>query len=1216
MLTPTYVNLRYFFYPIGNTPAVNLLRDVPCQSESGINLLLLASGDVRNILFTLRSIGSPALSTALHFTVCDFEPAVLARNVLLLSLITREGSETSPGQLWCLYYHLFVTDNVLRLIQDQACELANASGSLDTWAASRYGKVFRFTNEASLARVRALWTQYLDTRNMSLVEVKQYETTTRSVINTIATIQSKQKTLQGYRSTGLHSTHRLEDMSNACEAYWKTGVAAGNTYDAQELKICGGGHANPLFVFSSSPTGEFAVHYSTDPLTGFNLAEAFDGLRSEKVSPNVLADTAKSQFRSCCEVFAHYVRSGKASLLIHCGDAINFCYEIQKGSPDGCPLPEWTHLYAQPWSAETSRLSCTHPITYDIIDTSNLTDHVGILNILPAAAPLLTEHPFSVLYTESLLLVAENTSQTLQTLLSADVTVASLLLGVAPVGHLLGITTDHTGAEVVMQHVVSEDRKTGQRQSRSRVPWRNARSGDSVAMSHSSGASNWGRQRIHMEPGELAKCLMQWYLSIFSSAEDLSKRFETIMRAFTAPLSGDLAYYSRVTIVALLTLAKRNIMTEWNVCMDGLVDKIVQDTTLLVGPNSLQELFLHLHATGIWKSPEFDKDPRTITNEFGPPRDSRKEEGILGRENVPGYLHVALVVPRSKLRIFTDASPNRIGTPGLHLSVDNYAAGFENSFFGVDAFFGSLHETEREDCCEIEADPKGWQGKANLIVTCMMPSRPFLVGTHSSTRVSLRVNTTPSTTMTFTVKLGPEHIIYGANLEDNNHLKLLRQAPEIRPTSKNAELAPGSTPSHHAADAIHSESMPNVSVRADGRISITVRTPIVTTHNGEALSPSAPVHVSQGSPCCMTVNVDGHAQTVRFPFPIDSQNCGKKLARTSLWIELTVLTSLAREPGGYSMNLFPVVQQADRLLSWGLSRVNLDQQPTLRAVPDPELLNLHLGMMLSQVERQMQSGVKPRTTLLDLKETVSAMFSGAAGARRDDEFRGTLIKIFRLQVKKDCSTLLFVNALRHDRDSNSIVLDAFLVPLTLDRISNLAASGAMDKLSALGPQSSIELSDGEEELWKQAWPAFVERCRFKWSHRPGCEYGLPAKIPLSLAHDESPICTCGEGQEGESIPAEAIPFAKYATRVAISPICAIPYVEPTIPGPRISRGPQTSPTQQHPGSVGSTPAADVCGNCGTSKPDLRACAGCKVVKYCNRGCQRADYKEHKNVCGK
>ena len=44
---------KYYFYPFGNTPAVDLTRDV--LPDKPVNVLLLPSGDPRNILFTIYS---------------------------------------------------------------------------------------------------------------------------------------------------------------------------------------------------------------------------------------------------------------------------------------------------------------------------------------------------------------------------------------------------------------------------------------------------------------------------------------------------------------------------------------------------------------------------------------------------------------------------------------------------------------------------------------------------------------------------------------------------------------------------------------------------------------------------------------------------------------------------------------------------------------------------------------------------------------------------------------------------------------------------------------------------------------------------------------------------------------------------------------------------------------------------------------------------------
>ena len=55
MYNPTYVQLKYWYYPVGNTPAVNLARDSSGieGSKKHSSILSLACGDVRNVMFTL-----------------------------------------------------------------------------------------------------------------------------------------------------------------------------------------------------------------------------------------------------------------------------------------------------------------------------------------------------------------------------------------------------------------------------------------------------------------------------------------------------------------------------------------------------------------------------------------------------------------------------------------------------------------------------------------------------------------------------------------------------------------------------------------------------------------------------------------------------------------------------------------------------------------------------------------------------------------------------------------------------------------------------------------------------------------------------------------------------------------------------------------------------------------------------------------------------------
>jgi hypothetical protein len=51
MATPVVVDIVTYFYPVGNTSAVHLTRNLPRGQTAQI--LLLGCGDIRNIVFTV-----------------------------------------------------------------------------------------------------------------------------------------------------------------------------------------------------------------------------------------------------------------------------------------------------------------------------------------------------------------------------------------------------------------------------------------------------------------------------------------------------------------------------------------------------------------------------------------------------------------------------------------------------------------------------------------------------------------------------------------------------------------------------------------------------------------------------------------------------------------------------------------------------------------------------------------------------------------------------------------------------------------------------------------------------------------------------------------------------------------------------------------------------------------------------------------------------------
>ncbi|KAJ5559394.1 hypothetical protein N7513_001793 [Penicillium frequentans] len=554
--------------------------------------------------------------------------------------------------------------------------------------------------------------------------------------------------VHGMRSATVHWARAAPVLSSCFRKFWETGVVAGNATDMKDLGDCGYGRVNPLFAISSAPSGEFAVHYGTDPLLGFHLASAFDDeSSSEQDLRNKVVTLAKIQFLDWCTVLKnHFSESSSKSR-----EGIHLSMEAHGIEAFGLDRPLDRGLF-------------------DIIETSNLADHVGMLNVLPAIVPLLSRRVTSVMFTNTLLRATEDVPAALPALLCSDVATMSLILGLAPTAYLLPYTVDAVGLEAALDLTASKN--TGrQSQYHMGISWRIASFGDSVQVQNGSASYD----RLCFQFDQLARYFFQLYVTMFSY-EDVGSMLGSMMRQMRSPLSVDLRHYNRMTFVIFLSLARNRVQTEWNSFMTRLLDMIQTDRRLLVGSNSVQELYLLLHLFGLFTSDVLQQPPRNIgRTPYGQPRTCLADTGLLGREDVPPIVYLALTVPRDKLAVFTKDKDPR-GTPGLHVSVWGIQQGFDNSYFAIQCFFGQL-KARSDDCyaCDVIPDNRGWQGLANLIVTCAVPTWGLLLGPKAHIRVALTISSTPSTCH-YLPKLGIHMSVFECGLDDLN-LRILTEPP-------------------------------------------------------------------------------------------------------------------------------------------------------------------------------------------------------------------------------------------------------------------------------------------------------------------------------------------------------------------------------------------------------------------------------------------------------
>ncbi|KAI9835783.1 MAG: hypothetical protein M1837_003667 [Sclerophora amabilis] len=1237
MLTPNYVNLRYWFYPIGNTPAVNVFRDgsyctVQDDEQQIVRVLFLACGDPRSLLYSVwcqEKHESKDSSLNFDFTCCDMDPAVLARNVVLFSLIAdySEGADlsTHAAAIWNIFYHFYIPQDDLRLLQSQAKKLLEASESSHTWFSSSYGKFIQMMNEDTLLQMREFWTIYAGPTKLADGQTQDRELRVRAAIVTLhkEKIGNNAVVHHGLRSVGVHWAKATQAMPIAFKGFWETGVVGANRRDVDALSNDGKGRVNSMLSTSSAPSKDFAVHYGSDPLLGFHLAEAFDKETGSKELVHGMVRLAKSQFRSWCLSLASQIASDRVQIRLFCGEAVRFCHELRSRHYPAGSINEISRLYASPWRPNPlvldERAESSGSKLFDVIDTSNLIDHVGLLNVLPAVSSLLRRAMTSVLYTESLLLASDDITSSLRGLLCSDITTTALILGLAPMGHLVGFTTDAVGCEATLLELSLSSRAPGHlQQYRMRIPWRIPNSGDIEALRMQETRPH-DNLLVKFDANELANHFFKMYLEMFSS-EDLKLAsgmgLASLVREIKTPLAKDLRYYTRLSLVVLLHLAKMNISTDWPKCVELLLEKVESDRNLIVGTNSLQELYLHLHLFGIWQNPSLSRCPREIVSPYGEIRQPSHDKGMLAQEELPSVLYVALVVPRKKLEVFTNKPPDVVGTPGLHCSLIHHDLQFDNSFFATQSYFGRLISTSDDrSTCEVKEDSHGWSGSADLIVTCPVPAYMLLLGPRDGLHFSLNVNSTPSTSQ-FVSQLGLRMVVFGCGL-DNKRLWVLRDAPGLnngQSSSHNIEQTLPTKPAGVTHVSLNAESEAKT---AQIHTSIPKESP-----EGKLLAGGAKVDVTQCSPCTLRLTISNEtARLLVYQFPVDGSQNKIRVARKSSWVEVQATFAPALTSSGYNGNPFPVLHNGSHPITWSMPYVNLTGLPNIPINESDQWLTVHMGMALSQRERDLVDGQgisRPANGLLDLKESLNLIFQSFAGRNP----KCGPMRCFLLQPKDRAGGvdgLLFASATLHDHDAGSILLDAYIVQLTQSRVKDvLPALSGLTKTNPL----TILVSEEESVLWKNLTPALAERCRFTWSHKASCEYRRTGRVPLSTAYGEASLCSCGEGQASETFPSrkEYRPFMKYATRIAISPISAVNYIEKFL-SEKMKRDTEALSTSvgRQPASSGSrsglSTTTPTCQHCGRTSGNLKACARCQAVRYCNHECQKAAWKAHKKICG-
>ncbi|CAE6445341.1 unnamed protein product [Rhizoctonia solani] len=1175
MSHPPFWLTKQFFYPIGNTAAISLTQDLSPE-QSAADILLLGCGDPRNIIFTLysdRLIGQAVRS--IDITCCDIEPAILARNILLFSLLDQNEN---IDRVWDIFYHFKIDNRASNIITRQSQELCGYADTIETWRDSRLGSFLKMVDTRTLEELRRHWKSYADfpglPANRKARIAKEQAQLSKSSADKGSTALSPS------RSAGMLWPEAMKPVSELFRKYWETGTTFTLASDIKRAT-----NLNPTFVYSLSGEG-FNPHYGTFP-SGFHLMSAFAPIKSDPAGPapstgSAAINASKQQFAAWCKAFREARKTGSIVVRFFTGDAILFCRALDQFKTTGKSA---TDIFVCTFRAaqidfDGSASNDPTPTNFDVIDTSNLTDHLGLFNLLLVAHPLLKRMANSqaIVYTETLLPSGKDATKSFLDRILADIPTVALLFGIAPRAYVSNFTSSSNAHEVIYSEHLSQYHE--------RVVWTNPSGGDKSVPGRKETA-------ISFDAESLAHLLYEIYDKMFANED-----FSAMMSLATTPNGAralGTVHFQRETAALLFKAVQRRCYLhsgDWEKVVTRFFHLCSSSTGRMIESNCFQDLCLQFHLHGVFTADTLQ--PNWATNpelRFHP-----HTNFFSNWTDIPPVVCVVLTVPRHRLGVFS-GDPDQIGSPTLQgaLWVPN---SHDNLYAAIYLAWGKCVTAASSDRVVIEEDPSGQQGQSDLVVSFWASSRLVEI---PGTSVSLWVKTTPHSTFAFMQKLGMLLDVFGASITDEKYVRVLSYRPAIAsqasqtpPTSSHPPVVSSSDQLCHAIVPNH-EKLDSLSIRFD----------IKDKKEQASLQNGAPVSASQVSPCTMELKIDTHSHLLFYPYPIHGKNNKLRIARKSLYIEVVVPVSTPNDYSGYFMNLSPIINLG-AYTTWNIPHVHLDRLPTLDVKDSAKVnwLNALCALQLSEREKAIRNGNEAEknaaiNALVNVKDSIHTITMTFAGIQCHQSRSIGLCE----KDQGGVYTLLLVGGIKLDSASLTIALDTAIIPLSNERMAALMPG--IQKIHNTGTLIRVSTVGHEVAAWKKLIPAFVERCR-NWSHRPNCEYKLQGQVPLSTVYDENPICTCGQGI-GFTLPEwkahewkDLLPFA---TRAAICPLYSVPYIE-RVAG-NWSEG-------REEGSGNSTTVCWACG--GPGKPTLLACSRCKKARYCSTTCQQQDWKSHKRNC--
>ncbi|KAK3317665.1 MYND finger [Cercophora scortea] len=1232
MLTPSPQAVIRPFYAVGNTPATSLTRCIPQGVDADI--LTLGCGDVRHILYTsYAEQGFP--KRKLDITACDTEENIIARNILMLSLIL-DGSEAtiSAAQVWNIYYHTYLDEQDMHTLGFQAQKLLALSQTLQDWHQSAYGATLRFCDQETLVAVKAIWTKYAEA--VAAKGTPEYMANFQSVMRKSQEYKDKvwgrlSIVYTGSRSAAPVSAPIISQLAEATERHWQTGLSSVAPSDLALFP-------NPMFAVAVS--NNLPLAYPADPLLSFHLATAAAKLSA--LSPLRIPDqpgkdlrlleAAQVQFREWANAFRE--AAPRTTVRFITADCFSFCHTLQHNVETKKTTAHW---YRREMGFQVLDLAEAEygprgqaPNTFDVIDTSNISDYNGPLNLLVSAGPLLKETPWATVYTELMARGKVSDSKSFEALLCGHTNTVSLLLGLAPIEYWTNSTAVSVVDECFMALSAAQaDSTTSAKKDGLKIQCRLAWTRGKYFSASEAPPSS----RLSIKSEDVATMLHQVYLQMFEH-ENVSK-FQMGSQGDRLKFMLDNSYpkYHRGSFVAFLKTVCANVKTSPTEVGHLLVERIGADRTLMLGSNHSQALCLAMSKAGLFSESWLTREIKL----------NNTQASFCKWRHIPEAIAVTLVIPVVQWKPVCERALEQ--TAGLTMeanlrSVKMNVSMWHNIYSDIQVAFGRVttkHPRDHDDFTVlVHEDKERWNGNSPMVVSFYTSAAALQVDI-PTTKVAICLQSTGQNMVVFSKTLGPTMAIFETALLDESHVFVSKHPPGQ--TEYPIIGSSTAVPSNLGSLDIEGAS-PKAVFTADvnpstGDItSITGHIDITSETGKRLLADKAPIKLHQAS--AFTINIifgsNDLVLPLSYPVPVFKDGSKTRIARKSQYVEIIApfadpITSASLEDFIFPTVLTnsPYTSNTTLPATLNVPHLSLDTLPIL-GIDDKErnhFLELLVTYTFSSRERRLReetigssnstSGLSANARL-NFKESVFSMFMVASG------LQGKQTGLFSIThpQRGGIHMYIFVSAVRLDSANASVVLDTAVLPLTLKMLANADVKTFLYILKGM-VCCTLTVDDAELALWKKVLPALAERCR-TWEHTSECEYrtrGAEATVPLSLAAGEQLLCSCGQGK----LPKDFVGLPEWeavdqlVTRVAISPVFSSPFVESMMDtvlghmqGLERERANKTEDGREQ------------CLFCGRVEADgpggvaLKKCLRCLEAKYCSPACQKKDWKRHRSEC--